>query len=442
MREQDRGNIEQLWKILCIVDAVIVIIYLILTSGTVTLKNRDTIETIEKGRIVYGTKGYNPSGSILEPEGSVNYLELDKKSQYPFSPICVIVATFKTPKGTPFTVNFTGQLVSDDKILTCGHGFLMSKSNMIETLKAVDLQRSASVIVKTDADTLFEAEIAEKEKLIASKQEGRQARIDEQLTEFDKKVLEQLEIRPRIKGRDYREKWIEDTILEDGTVISMVVTLKVEDKTKQEIIAKNDRIIADVDAQIQNEIETEIEYCMPWEIEGFESIQVDFMCDAENDTLSSTDTYMIGKNDVQLHPEFKNISSHKDFAVIKTNDKLGLKYGWLGMLEGLENKKLYSLAGYPTEIRYGKESSVFKNINLMSNISNFGPNMGTKNSELYWYSLTGNKGISGAGLKVRSNSGDDFRVVSIHRGKEAESSKRDIGCIITGDIISWVNGIK
>lgn len=366
-----------------------------------------------------------------------NNIDLDKKKEYPYSAECIIMVKFKTHKDNECWYICTGQLVDKNKILTCGHEFKFSREKLTSNLNEIDQNetRSSNIYFKT-RDELYEIEVQYHKDIVKQKESERQERIDSYLSIQDKYILEKEGVREKSSATDEylaiiaeSNKRLEgEQPYQDGPVRVAFTSKELVEKA----IEKENKAIKTVDEQIEEELAKELNYKLAWEFPEFAGIEVDFMFDAENQSTSSTDLYTILKENIVMNQEYDFINPENDLAIIKTDKNIGYTYGWFGLLSSLEENKQYSLAGYPTE----NNNTVFKNLSLTSRTGSFDNNIGIKNDSLYYYQLNTAQGFSGAGLRVKSKYGNDYRIISIHHGKD-ENGKA-IGVRMTKDKIDWV----
>lgn len=404
----------------------------------------DSVDRVENGDIVYGTKGYNPTGKILSLDGSYNYIDNNMKKEYPFSPICIIAIVFDDGLGGTESSVVTGQLIDKNKIITCSHGFKVSETVLKEII-AENRRKNKAVNSPwgniINSDTIYEREIAKLNELKKSKDLEKQKRIDNKLDLYDIFVLERSGLREKSEiSEEYerRRKRMEDNVNKNGTEIG--VRHWISQDRKNEAIENEKQAIKEVENEIENEIMHEMNYKYVWEIDSFIGIQADFMYNTELQQPSTTDIYDIKVADVHIHSDYTGTDKN-DISIITLDNNLGEKYGYFGLTSKIRDGELYSLSGYPDELIDGNLKAVLKNMYLTSNTEGVDKNLGDYNDYLYYYDISTAKGFSGSGLKSRSSTGDDYRIASIHYGKDVDTGY-PVGNRITKEVVEWVQSIK
>lgn len=378
---------------------------------------------------------------IINVYANNNNIDSDKEKEYPYSAECIIMVTFKTPENNKCLYTCTGQLVDKNKILTCGNEFKYSREELDSAFSEIDQNKSRnSTMYFKNRDESYEIEVQRYRDVLEQKKLKRQERIDSYLSLQDRFILERAGKREKSSAtdeylsiiRESNKRLRESRPNEDGPVRTAIISQEMV----EEAMKKEQEAIEKVDKQIEEELAKELKYKLAWEFPEFVGIQVDFMLDTETQSMSTTDLYTIPKDDIVVHNKYDFINPENDLAIMKTAKDIGYTYGWLGLLSDLEENKQYSLAGYPTE----NNGTVFKNLSLTSKTGNFDNNIGIKNDLLYYYQLNTSQGFSGAGLRIKSKYGNDYRLVSIHHGKDENGNP--IGIRMTEDIIEWIQSIE
>lgn len=414
------------------------------TSVPQDFKYSELVEYIDNKKVIYGTKGYNPTGKDLVLEGSFNYIDNNIKMKYPFSPICIIAIVFDDGMGSTESSIITGQLIGNNKILTCSHGFKVSETVLKEVLKDSRGKTKSTTsqwgnII--NSDIIYEREVDKLNKLKHDKEAEKQKRIDNKLDQYDIFILERIGLREKSEiSTEYerRHKKMEDNVNKNGTEIAVIPWIT-QDR-KNEAIENEKQAIKVVEEEIENEIANEMNYKYAWEIDSFIGIQADFMYNTDLGEPSTTDIYDIKVSDIHIHPNYIG-NDENDLSLITLDNDLGTKYGYFGLTSEIKDKELYSLTGYTKELIDGTSKIVLKNIYLNSSTGNFDKNLGNYNDYLYYYDIVTAKGFSGSGLKSKSSTGNYYRIASIHYGKNSETGY-PVGNKMTREVIEWIQSIN
>lgn len=170
-----------------------------------------------------------------------------------------------------------------------------------------------------------------------------------------------------------------------------------------------------------------------WEFGSFEGIEVDFAYDIKNKQHSTDDLYTINKQDIHINKSFVYGQPNFDVAVLITDNAIGRKYGWFGLIDTIYNNQRYSFTGYDT--------NAFKNVAFTSNTGYFDTTLNNCDNYTYWYKTgTDFLGFSGTALKMKSRWGNDTRVAAIHYGKNSDG--KQIGIRMTKELIEWIVGLS
>lgn len=410
------------------------------TSVPQDFKYSELVEYIDNEKVIYGTKGYNPTGKDLVLEGSFNYIDNDIKMEYPFSPICTVEPVFVTKKGNLGSYISTGQLVDNNKVLTCAHAFKFDAIELEKDLDKYDKNSNArgQQTFKISRDSLYEKELAKIERIEKYKKDNDVEEIvfepDILMVERPYTIEEEYELRKKATKSNADRTPEEEEAFREKLRQSKPM---LRDNLYEKELDKIERIRKEEERRKDLTLDEKF----AWEFDNFYGIYIDFGYDTENDTESTDDIYKVAKENIFIHKDYLFGTEENDLACMIAQEKLGNTYGYFGLTSEIKDKELYSLTGYPEELAGGISKIVLKNMYLTSSTGSFDRNLGNYNDYLYYYDIVTAKGFSGSGLKSKSSTGNDYRVASIHYGKNSETGY-PVGNKMTKEVIEWIQSIN
>lgn len=410
------------------------------TSVPQDFKYSESVDYMDNGKVIYGTKGYNPTGKDLVLEGSFNYIGNNIKIEYPFSPICTVEPVFITKKGNLGSYISTGQLVDNNKVLTCAHAFKFDAIELERDLDEYDKNSNArgQQTFKISRDSLYERELTKIKRIEKYKKDNDVEEIvfepDILMVERPYTIEEEYELRKKATKSNANRTPEEEEAFREKLRQSKPM---LRDNLYEKELDKIERIRKEEERRKDLTLDEKF----AWEFDNFYGIYIDFGYDTENDTESTDDIYKVAKENIFIHKEYLFGTEENDLACMITQENLGYTYGYFGLTSEIKDKELYSLTGYPNESIDGTSKTVLKNMYLTSSTRSFDKNLGNYNDYLYYYDIVTTKGFSGSGLKSKSSTGNDYRVASIHYRKNSETWY-PVGNKMTREVIEWIQSIN